>query len=476
MRVSPMASSRTKPTPLARFAADRRGNVLMIMAFAMIPLTAATGMAIDYSRAARLQTKVNSAADAAALAAVTTPMMTQSTQNAAEAAAKMFINQVSALNGMTWKTALRASPTVTKALLSYTIDYGAFRVVVTDVDVTGLNRTATVSYDALSDNAFKGVLGLSKSGIGGSATATAKVAPDIDFFVLLDTSSSMGLPSTTAGLAKMKSLTPGQCAFACHQSNLDDANERAYTKEGKLSDFYGVAKSYGIQLRSDEASKAVSDMMDLAKSTAEKNGAYYRAALATFAASGTNSAYNTYRIRQSMTTSLSTVKTQANAAQLSLYYKNNYVLSSYNNNDTDTATSDAFTRSNANMATPGNGKHTDKPQGIMFVVTDGMRDEARPGGSKPEVVIDTALCDTIKARGIRIAILYTEYLPEAINNLSWATDPNQGNVLNRVPLIEPALQACASSGLYYKVTTDDDISAALKQLFSAAVATARLTD
>ena len=67
---------------LKRLCRDNRGNVLMIMGFAILPITFATGMAIDYARAARLQTKLNAAADAAALAAVTLPMMDQTTADA----------------------------------------------------------------------------------------------------------------------------------------------------------------------------------------------------------------------------------------------------------------------------------------------------------------------------------------------------------------------------------------------------------
>jgi hypothetical protein len=44
------------------------------------------------------------------------------------------------------------------------------------------------------------------------------------------------------------------------------------------------------------------------------------------------------------------------------------------------------------------------------------------------------------------------------------------------PNIGPNLQSCASPGLYFSVTTDQDISAALVNLFKTAVATApRLT-
>ena len=122
------------------------------------------------------------------------------------------------------------------------------------------------------------------------------------------------------------------------------------------------------------------------------------------------------------------------------------------------------------MGTPGSGIDNQAPQGVMFIVTDGMRDEARTNG-RPEVAIDTTLCDAIKARNIRIAVLYTEYLREAMDNDSWS----QKNVAPYLYQVEPALQKCASPGLYTKVTTDQDIFAAMDGLFQSAVATARIT-
>ena len=82
----------------------------------------------------------------------------------------------------------------------------------------------------------------------------------------------------------------------------------------------------------------------------------------------------------------------------------------------------------------------------------------------------------LKNRGIRIAILYTEYLPESLTGDSWS----MSNVNPYLDDVEPALKNCASprpdgSKLYYKVTTDESISAALTALFSLTVQSAHLT-
>ena len=62
-----------------RLLKDQRGNVLMFYGFAVIPLTFSVGMGIDYARAMKAQTKLNAAADAAALNSVSQTMMLQST-------------------------------------------------------------------------------------------------------------------------------------------------------------------------------------------------------------------------------------------------------------------------------------------------------------------------------------------------------------------------------------------------------------
>ena len=87
----------------------------------------------------------------------------------------------------------------------------------------------------------------------------------------------------------------------------------------------------------------------------------------------------------------------------------------------------------------------------------------------------TDRCTTIKNRGIRIAVLYTQYFPLGSSN-SWFNSYG-------APLIPPSaskdnigaqLQSCASPGLYYAVTTDGDITQAMNALFQEAVATAHL--
>ena len=55
---------------ISGFLADRRGNVAVITALSALPVITAIGCVIDYSMATMIKTKLQAAADAATLAAV----------------------------------------------------------------------------------------------------------------------------------------------------------------------------------------------------------------------------------------------------------------------------------------------------------------------------------------------------------------------------------------------------------------------
>ena len=326
-------------------------------------------------------------------------------------------------------------------------------------------RTAIVSYQATSPNTFAKILNMASIAIHGTSQTTNATAPNIDFYMLLDVSESMALPTTSAGLTQVANSNSQSCQFACHSTNdLKGANA-----SGNQVDLYSVAKSYGLVLRIDDEGTAVSKLTSDAQSTASKNGATYRMAISTFRGDG---GFSTV---QSLTPNLSQAATTTTGLMPTLYYSNGCPTSACKNtdvgyNDQDTGSSDAFTNVNSLMPTPGTGLNNNQPQAIMFIITDGMRDETRPGG-RPEIAFDTTKCDAIKNRGIRIAVLYTEYLSQSLANDSWS----QTNVAPYLYQVEPALQACASPGLYTKVSTDQDIYTALDALFQNAVSTARIS-
>lgn len=424
----------------------RRGAVMMMFALVLPVLVFSIGMGIDYARAMKAQTKLNAIADAAALSAVSKTALVMSDDKAVAYARGIFNTQASNL--------------------VYAGDIAISNVAITaPTDNTG-RRNAVVSYTGVSNNVFATILGVKTLTIAGQSQTTNATAPNIDFYMLLDVSSSMALPTTSAGLAKVAASNSKKCQFACHSTN--DLTGR--DANGNVTDLYGVAKSYGLKLRIDEEGAAVSKLADTATGTSSKNGAQYQIAIATFRGKGG------FSILQAKTHNMTDAATKSKDLKPSLFYSNGCPTSACQSTevgfrDTDTGTSDAMDQINSQLITaPGTGIGTAAAQGVMFLVTDGMRDEYRTSGV-PEIPVDGAKCDMIKSRGIRIAVLYTEYLPDALTGDSWS----QTNVAPYLYKVEPALQACASPGLYTKVSTDQDIAAAMAALFQTAVATARIT-
>ena len=102
-------------------------------------------------------------------------------------------------------------------------------------------------------------------------------------------------------------------------------------------------------------------------------------------------------------------------------------------------------------------------------------------------LIKSSACTTIKNRNIKIAVLYTPYLPvtnNAFYNTWVAASPlNNNNLVSSTDPTDPqnngvgqALKACASPGFYYQVTPTTGISDAMQLLFQKAVNSVQLTN
>jgi Flp pilus assembly protein TadG len=415
------------------------GNVLIWFALSAIPLIIAVGMGIDVARAYAVKVRLGAALDDAGLAVATTLDPT--------------INTTTRLNKYFYGN-FAANQIGTATTVSMAND----PVKLNAINVTG---TATVP------TTFMAIAGYTSITVAASAQVT-KRAPNIDFYVLLDSSPSMAIAATQAGINTMVSNTSqqGGCAFACHQSDTTSSGATTDVKgnptdpsTGHPMDNYALARSLSVTLRIDLLNQAAQDLMTTAQSTETQNHAVYRMAIYTF-----DVAFNTI---QTLTSSLSTAQTSAaNIKQLQVYNNNN-LTSTNNNSDADTNYDNAMTNINSTMPNPGNGSNIagDTPQEVLFFVTDGVEDET-VNGSRQESVMDPGWCTTIKNRGIRIAVLYTVYLPLPTN--SWYNN----HIASFQANIGPTLQSCASPGLYTQINTGGDISGALSSLFEQAVQSA----
>jgi Flp pilus assembly protein TadG len=494
------------PSPI-RFLVDRRGNVAMMYALMLPVLLFGAGFAIDYTHAKQVQTKLDAAADAAVLAALTPSMMEQSNAAAQTAATNLFNALANAQPSL-----IATDTVVTVSVCSPTACAPG-------------QRTVTVSYAAANQNIFSGVLGYSALQIAGSSTATASNAPNINFYLLLDNSPSMALPQTSTGITQMETLTPqqGGCAFACHQANTGNGDTQgnpclkgttystptvssggtpnAYcsASQGTQIDDYALARHNNIPLRLDALNTGIGDLMTAASNaqqTAAGTPPIYQFAAYTMdsswqigMSSTTTPAYNNL---MPMTTSFVSGWTSAspNFGVMEYYSNNNECgnaacTSSGGGGDYATNYENALGAMNTIMPNPGNGTNVsgDTPQEVLFIVTDGVADELSPPscsetetGGRCQEPINTSLCTTIKNRGVRIAILYTDYLPVTSNTWyeDWIEPFNTNPPTNSQ--IATNLQTCASTGLFYDAGVDSsNLGADLQALFNTVTATAHLT-
>ena len=475
---------------LSRFRQERGGNLSITFVFAAIPIVFALGATADYTFATKLRSHMNAAADAAALYAVTPRMMAQTTTVAQLAAQQLFMTQVSGLRELSFNP-----PTV-----------GSLSIQVSDANVNNQRvRTATVSYEAFYTTTFSQVLKKNTIGIGGTATSTASTSPNIDFYLMLDTSPSMAIPATQDGINYVVAQTPYQdngngCAFACHESNPAAESGNAsrskpqfgnpgcpddpLRRSGPCLDNYAIAKNAvpPILLRIDLVNQAVVNLVDTASSTAASTGAAYKLAGYTFDVAVANP------IPLQLPTSATKTQAAAGINMLEVASENSI------NGDQNTVfdgTTGAFTVVTTAMkaayggAGAGTGTNTvgDHPQQVLMIVSDGVADEPNSGGSRIYTPLgsstnlsawSTQACTTIKSNpNVRIAVLYLVYNPLPLNNgNSWYAQKISGEQ----PEISPVMQNCASPGLFYQVNTGGDVTSALNSLFQSAVKSAHLSN
>jgi Flp pilus assembly protein TadG len=206
----------------SRFAGNSKGNVAVIFAIASIPILTSIGCAVDYSLAVRMKSKMQAAADAASVGAISqsSPGYIAAEAMSGNGAVAAGANDASNIfNGNMSNVAgysnLAVTPTVTKS---------------------GSTLTSVVTFSALVPTTFLKVIGYQNLGISGTSTSSAAMSTYLDFYLTLDVSGSMGLPSTPAEETRLSTVNPDNkvqyptgCTLACHftpQSSacVDDAS------------------------------------------------------------------------------------------------------------------------------------------------------------------------------------------------------------------------------------------------------------
>jgi hypothetical protein len=469
---------------------DAKGSVAIILGLAIIPLMLAAGLAADFAIGQSVKTRLDSAADAAALAAIKATETTIAELSATNPNPKPQAKTAGIAQG--GKSFLAQAGKHGGALLGQPV---------IDVSIDGQTISARVSYRAAIPSNFGKLAGVGALNMAGVASSTLVMAKYLDFYLLLDVSGSMGLPSTPAGESALAAKNPDDiaiyptgCRFACHFPG---------------SQGYTVARANNIQLRIDAVGAAVAELMKTAKDTISlpqqyRVGVYpfitHANAFVDLTAELTGSAasvatainYNEATGATDFGKLLDTGDDSRYARDFNPNYKANPKIPQ------DTTPLGAggshihnlFGEINAKVVSVGDGSGALKSQPFVFFVSDGMQNSQwhvtktgawpgvtpypTPSGTTVSIrAMDPMLCNVLKNRGITVAVLQIPY-PTFVDPKPFAAS-QEFKANDAVPNLSGAMQACASPKFYFNAASPADITAAMKQMFAQAVASARLT-
>jgi Flp pilus assembly protein TadG len=428
---------------IRHFLKDRRGNFGIMTALLLVPLIGVAGVTLDISNALMVRTALQATADAAALSAVA--------ETSAGVSQAMLMTNEGQVDD-----AISDAKQIFMGQVANSTDYTLLSA---DVDVvkTGNQLKAVFIYKAEVPTTLSRVLGQNKVVVSGVAEAMFETQTFRDFYLLLDNTPSMGVGATSADVDTMVANTSDKCAFACHIVKDGVENKNSY---------YNLAKTLGVTIRIDVVAAATSALMDTAK-TSRKSSNQYRMAVYTFG----EKAEDTKLLEvSSLTSDLDSVKSKASKIGLMSIPYQGY------DNDQQTDFDRALSNVGKLMGTAGTGSTAADPEKVVFFVSDGVGDAYKPttctkklNGGRCQEPIDITQCTALKAKGYRIAVLYTTYLPLPTNDWynTWIK-PFQSEIPTR-------MESCASPGLYFEVSPSQGISQAMSAMFLKIVTTPRLT-
>jgi hypothetical protein len=476
----------------AHFSRDKKGGVAIILGLSIIPLVLASGLAADYAIVQAAKSRLDASADAAALAAIKTAQNTAAELSQTypdprpRAIAAALAQGEKSFYAQAGK---RAADLLGKPSIS--------------VRFNGQDVIASVAYNAATPSNFGKIAGIKMMNYSGSAGAQLKMPQFIDFYLLLDVSGSMGLPSTPAGEAALAAANPDDraqyptgCRFACHFPG---------------SQGFNVSRANNIQLRIDAVGAAVASLMETAKAR-EILPKQYRMGIYPFVTHVNsfvdltdNLRGNQYSVETAInynptthTTDFGRLLDAGNDAVFARSLNPNYRANPDIPADTiplgagGTHIHNIFNEINAKITTVGDGSGARKAAPFVFFVSDGMQNSqwhetatgrwpgVTPYPTPPGVTVsiramDPSLCNVLKARGVTVSVLEIPYPTFTSPKTFAASQEFKAN--DAVPNLPTAMQACASPGFYKTASTPQDIEEAMQKMFDEAVkfASARLT-
>jgi Flp pilus assembly protein TadG len=288
-----------------------------------------------------------------------------------------------------------------------------------------------------------------------------------------------------------------QCAFACHWVAPTAGN--TFTSGGNTYslDYYGIARSLGVQLRFDVVQSAVETAIQYMQTseTADNIPNQFGAAVYEFNTNFTQIWPPTGDSASQAITDMACLQTTATGCSGNALAAAQAITTPVVSDAADTNFPAAMSSLVTGSAAAGDGSTQAKAKKSLIIVTDGIQDwggrsmvdnyslSAGDGSNAngAEGPISLHDCDAIKALGYTVYVLYTTYITTptsiVIYNESLVPYVTGSGEANTAYDLQGNLQGCASApGNYAEASSPAAITAALQSMVQAALNSgARLT-
>jgi Flp pilus assembly protein TadG len=191
---------------IRQFAADRRANVMILFGLALLPLLGMTALAVDYSQSLAVKARLDAAADAATIAGITAAQSyiqkytgtgsvnTQAVTAGNNAAQAQFNANAGRLGVGAQMIANPAAP--------FSGNY---------VAVSGQSILGSVSYSYNNPTLLAKLLGRTTVTVANTAKSSLTMAKYLNFYLMVDVSGSMAIPSTESEIERLATYLSTHC-------------------------------------------------------------------------------------------------------------------------------------------------------------------------------------------------------------------------------------------------------------------------
>jgi hypothetical protein len=403
------------------------------------------------------KSRLDTAADAAALAAVSAAKAYFAANSSTESGSALSDNAIAAgkTQGANAFAANKGSTLSVNAILPQI-----------EMTYSALTFTASVKWAGQIATHFGPLVGINNIAISGDSEATAQLPKYLDFYVVVDTSGSMGIPTSAADQERLIQNNPdnareeavgyiGGCQFACHFQGYGGFN---YTQNPQVNlplKLNSVGDSVQALLAAASSYKVISNQ--------------FRIGIFPFIENAIQAA------------PLSSDFTAATSVAGNLAYYLDQGTANGGMGSGGTHFENLWPDVSPYMQPAGTGLSSSSTSPFIIFVTDGVDNNQvyNPSnvswtGSQPQIP-NTSFCTNAKNEGYTVAVILIPYVPIVDPEPIWNNEDGVVNSLIATNSISPAMQSCASNGYFFSASTAADINNAMLTIFYQAVGLARLT-